>query len=231
MLHLSLLHLPRDHPRWRQLSPYQAHQLTWKAFPGVARGERPFLFSLDPRGAHHSLLVQSTCAADWAFLNDDATVNTKAFDPGHIQVGAPLRFFLRANPTVDRQGYADGKKRRVAVGIGPERVFRQMGRPGDAPATPVERARWRDEQLRNWLTRQGERSGFTIDSCEPGPITARRIVKSDNGRPQGRPMTIHEVEFSGTLRPSDSVRFVQALAEGIGRGKAFGYGLLMVRPA
>jgi len=231
MLHLSLLHLPRARPRWRHLDPYQAHQLVWKAFPDVPRGERPFLFSLDERGAHQSLLVQSTRPADWAFLGGGAAVQTKAFDPGRIPTGTPLRFFLRANPTVDRRGFGDGKQRRVAVGINPEQAFRQMGRPEETPSTPAEKAAWREGELREWLERQGRRGGFVVDRVEVGPIVARRIVRTENGRPRGRPMTFHEVEFTGALRVVDGEAFAVTCGCGVGRGKAFGYGLLMVRPA
>lgn len=231
MLHLSLLRLLRDHPRWRTLDPYHAHQIAWKAFPDVPRGERPFLFSLDERGGHHSLLVQSTRPPDWGFLSGDGAIQTKTLDLARIPSGEPLRFFLRANPTVDRKGFHDGKKRRVAVGINPDLAFQQMGRPEDAPSTAAEKAEWRDAQLRDWIERQGERGGFDIEACEPGPIVARRIARTENGRPKGRPMTFHEVEFTGTLRVIDQVAFARTCAGGLGRGKAFGYGLLMVRPA
>lgn len=231
MLHLSLLRLPRDRPRWRTLDPYHAHQLAWQAFPGVSRGERPFLFSLDERGPHHSLLVQSTRPPDWAFLDGDADIRSKSFDPNRVPTDEPLRFFLRANPTVDRKGFRDGKKRRVAVGTNPDLTFQQMGRPEDAPATTSEKAEWRNAQLRDWIERQGGRGGFDVETCEPGPIVARRIARTENGRPKGRPMTFHEVEFTGTLRVLEQDAFARTCAGGLGRGKAFGYGLLMVRPA
>lgn len=225
MLHLSLVHLPRDRP----IDLYQAHQLVWKAFPNSREGERPFLFSLDQRPSHHSILVQSTEAPAWDFLNDRGRVQTKTFDPRRIVTGSALRFFLRANPTVDRKGFRDGKKRRVAVGINPQLTFEQMGRPDDAPNTPDEVAVWRRAQLLDWLDRKAEAGGFEVESAEPGPIVARKVVRSVRGRE--RPMTFHEVEFTGTLRVNGSEAFTRTLAAGIGRARAFGYGLLMVRPA
>lgn len=231
MLYLSLLHLPRSHARWRHLDPYQAHQLVWLAFPDVPAGERPFLFSLDARGAHHSLLVQSTRPPDWSVLNGDADVQTKSFAPERIPAGTSFRFFLRANPTVDRQGFRDGKTRRVAVGTNPELVFRQMGRPKDAPSSPEAIEAWRRQELNEWLERQGERGGFCIRSCEPGPIISRRVVRIEHGRPRSRPMIFHEVEFTGALIVTDGEDFARARIQGVGRGKAFGYGLMMVRGA
>ncbi len=223
MLHLSLLQLRRDRP----LDPYQAHQLVWKAFPDTPEGDRPFLFSLDHRSTHHSLLVQSTTAQSWDFLGDRGSVQTKSFDPSLIGAGTELRFFLRANPTVDRKGFKDGKKRRVAVGINPELAFRRMGRPEDAPSTPSAIAKWRREELIDWLKRKGEDGGFRIEEAEPGPIIERRIVR--DVRQRARPITLHEVEFTGTLKVADQESFARTLGTGLGRGKAFGYGLLMVR--
>lgn len=233
MLYVSLIHLPRRRPRRRHLDPYQAHQLAWKAFPETPRntGARPFLFSLDARGPNHSLLVQSTRAPDWSFLDEEARVQTRSFDPERIPPDTPLRFFLRANPTVDRKGFHDGKKRRVAVGINPELAFQRMGRPEDTPTKPEAIAAWRDAELRDWLVRQGARRGFAVENCAPGPIVARRIVRTERGRPRGRAMTFHEVEFTGTLRIIDPAAFEKTCREGLGRGRAFGYGLLMVRPA
>lgn len=224
MLHLSLLRLPRDRP----IDPYQAHQLVWKAFPNVRKDERPFLFSLDYRPTHHSLLVQSTRIPDWHFLDGRGAVQTKTFDPGRISTNTELRFFLRANPTVDRKGYASGKQR-VGVGINPALTFERMGRPDEAPTTAREIAEWRRDALLGWLDRKAEHSGFQIESAEPGPIVERRVVR--NVKKKTRPMTFHEVEFTGTLRVTDQEAFTRTCAHGLGRGKAFGYGLLMVRPA
>lgn len=232
MLHLSLLRLPRDHPRWRHLDAYQAHQLIWRAFPDTPKGERPFLFSLDarsgPTGDVQSLLVQSTREADWAALGEPADIRTKQ-TPAEAPTGSRMTFALRANPTVARRGFSDGVTRRVAVGLSPERAFAQMGRTGDHPTDPAEVAAWRGAELRAWLDRQAERSGFEVEHAEAGPVVRRQLARSRDRR--GAPMTLHEVEFTGVLRVSDASAFAKARASGIGRARAFGYGLLMVRPA
>lgn len=225
MLHLSLVNLPRDRP----IDPYQAHQLAWKAFPDTSRGDRPFLFSLDHRPTHHSLLVQSTQVPDWRFLNERGTVQTKTFDPGRIATGSELRFFVRANPTVDRKGFQDGRKRRVAVGINPKLTFERMGHSDDAPTSAEEIAAWRRSELVGWVERKGNGGGFSVVEVEPGPIIERRIIRSVKQR--SKPMTFHEVEFTGMLKVTNIEMFVATLSNGIGRGKAFGYGLLMVRAA
>ena len=160
-------------------------------------------------------------------LIDRGKVQTKSFDPKQIEPGSKLQFFLRANPTVDRKGFKDDKKRRIAVGINPHLAFQRMGRPNEAPTTPTAIAEWRRMELIGWLKRKGEAGGFQVVDAEPGPIIERRIVRSV--RQRSRPMTLHEVEFTGALKVTNVDAFVHALEQGIGRGKAFGYGLLMVR--
>lgn len=234
MLHLSLLRLPLADPRWRHLDPYQAHQVVWKAFPDVPRGERPFLFSLDARPTHQSLLVQSARAPTWEQFDGGAEVEQKTFDPMAVPAGVPLRFFLRANPTVERKGYASGSQR-IGVGLNPALTFERMGRPGEHPTRPEDVAVWRHGELVSWLERQGERGGFRLDvvdgkaACLTGPIVARKLIRGAKDRRP--PMTLHEVEFTGRLIVTDREAFARTAARGVGRGKAFGCGLLMVRPA
>ncbi len=218
MLHLSLLHLRRGDDRWRNLDLYQAHQFVWKAFPEVPRGERPFLFSLDRRGRHHSLLVQSIHAPDWAFLDSSATVQTKSFDPLHFEVGQTLRFFVRCNPTVARRT-PQGRGVRQPVGLGQgEELHDEMPN--------------REAQLRQWLQKQGHRGGFEVDAeaCQVGPSVRRVIMRANTQRRAERPIVLHEVEISGRLIVTDAHDFAATLAQGIGRGRSFGCGLLMLKP-
>ena len=206
-LTLSLLRLPRSDARWRSLSAYGAHQLVWNAFadlPGDA--DRPFLFTHDvrsgPSGGFQSLLVQSTRPPDWEHVGPEADVRTKTV-PAQVPEGTRLGFTLRANPTVSREGFADGKRRRIGVGTNAALAFERMGRAWPAPAAEVEA--WRQQSLRAWMERQGERGGFAVEDVQAGPVEARRIVRS--ARDGERAMTLHEVGFSGQVRVTDEAAF------------------------
>ncbi len=211
MLHLSLLHLPRLSPRWRHLDPYQAHQLVWKAFPGVPEGERPFLFSLDDRRTHYSLLVQSTIAPDWTGVEADARVRLKTFDP-RVAEGTQLQFFLRCNPTVAERT-SSGRGRRRPVGLGT-----------DVP---------RKQALAAWLAQQARQGGFSVEagSLQIGPSVRRVIARPRERQRSPRPIVLHEVEINGLLRVENAEAFAATRKGGIGRGRSFGYGLLMVKAA
>lgn len=235
MLHLSLLHLPTADPRWGNLSIYQAHQVIWRAFPREEK--RPFLFHLQEHAGHYGLLVQSTCAPDWSGLPDVA-IEMKIFDPARVREGDVFSFALRANPTVQRNGYADGRSRRIAVSANVElRKQRALARGLEVEQEVFDR----ETTLLTWLSRKGETGGFALAGpldpdrqrkCHAGPTVTYRIhrtpeqeVFGERGTP---PLTVHGCDFTGQLRVTDAGAFARARAEGIGRAKAFGFGLLML---
>lgn len=81
---------------------------------------------------------------------------------------------------------------------------------------------WRlDEQLA-WLHRQGERGGFAVE----GAVVTRadRLALRKPG--QARPIVLYAVLFDGYLLVNDPDQLSQALARGLGHGKALGLGLL-----
>ncbi len=77
-----------------------------------------------------------------------------------------------------------------------------------------------------WLIRKGEQHGFSVKQFE---------VRIDNDReysvkPPGKnAFTIRTLDFEGKLKIVDSDRFKKALFKGIGSGKSFGCGLILVK--
>ncbi len=223
MLHLSHIILPRTINRWRFMKPYELHQALWKGFPGLEQGEREnrFLFRHEVTDDAHSVLVQSVTEPDWGYLKSDADVNCKTLDPEAIVLDEPLRFYLRANPTVDRV-YPDGKRRRIAVGSDRERLAGMLGKKkAEIPG--------REEMLIDWLEKHADRNGFVLERgdggrtlCEVGPNSDLVIRKPGTG-PR---VVLTTVEFRGVLRVTDREAFGVILRRGIGRGRAFGCGLL-----
>lgn len=76
-----------------------------------------------------------------------------------------------------------------------------------------------DSQLA-WLTRQGERLGFRVDSAL---VTASDVLKSRKGEAR---ISLQRVCYEGILQVLDVDSLAGALSAGIGPGKAFGCGLL-----
>lgn len=118
-------------------SPWDMHRSLWSAFPdGLAETNERVLWRLDAaRDGSASVLVQSRDAPDWQRLLDkyptylgDAP-QSKPFTPA-LKPGQRLRFRLRANPSVKRDG-----KRRSLVTAGEQAgwLLRQGERGGFVP--------------------------------------------------------------------------------------------------
>lgn len=100
--------------------------------------------------------------------------------------------------------------------------FRLVGNP----VRPVE-GKWRPHRTPahrlGWLDIQGERHGFSVLSATPHHSEVVRF-----GRKGGSTVTLARTTFDGTLRVTDAEKFRKGLFEGIGRGKAYGCGVLTV---
>lgn len=190
--------------------PYQMHRSIMRAFPEGAKemGER-VLFRLEtqPRSGGLTLLVQSHLEPDWSWLAEPGARGyllpvpepnpwVKRFEL-RLEPGQRLAFRLRANPTVKKTDDDQKKKRRALVD---------------------------EEAQMAWLTRKGEQGGFRV--------IAARVAKQGeiNGwvesTPQRQRYRLSAVQFDGVLEVTDPQRLHDCVANGIGSGKGFGFGLL-----
>ena len=81
-----------------------------------------------------------------------------------------------------------------------------------------------------WLKKQGERHGFTLLTDDNGLCKLQNSAYVWHGlNSKGKKAGFSSVNFSGQLQITDVDKFERALFYGIGRSKAFGCGLLMVR--
>jgi CRISPR-associated protein Cas6/Cse3/CasE subtype I-E len=76
----------------------------------------------------------------------------------------------------------------------------------------------------DWLARCGEARGFEIDREATRVAAYRRVSLSHRGT---QPAVFGQVDFEGVLTVCDGEAFGAALAEGFGRAKAFGCGLML----
>jgi CRISPR system Cascade subunit CasE len=123
----------------------------------------------------------------------------------------PARFFqfdryvfsLRANPTQMRVvRTANGKRRKNGRRTG---IFQ--------PAA-----------LRQWIARKLEAAGCQLEQLAFDPPVRDHFYR------KGRRGTHLRVDFRGVLRVQDRQAFFRAVQEGIGRARAFGFGMLLLRP-
>jgi len=112
------------------------------------------------------------------------------------------------------------------VGGNEDDVYRRHRRECDASGeVPAERA----EVYRGWLARQFGEAATLDDYSLDGFRTLRLLRKAgDAGR---RDFLAPQASFSGVFRVKDGEAFQHLLARGVGRHRAFGFGMLLLRPA
>ncbi len=240
-MYLSRLALdPRDQLARRDIGDCQElHRTLLSAFADANANESDrreartrfgllYRVEADPRTGQPVVIAQSQNEPDWGRLPtgylSSADVNPIckpiAAQYAAISDDRVLRFRLRANPT------------------------KRCGKQGKLPGQRLALTAQADQLA--WLERKAATAGFsllqvaTTASVPGGVSTAVADVRIDPvARQYGwrtadgtrMKLTFGAALFEGLLRVTDAVLLRQAIAEGIGRGKAYGFGLLSVAPA
>ncbi|AUV03826.1 type I-E CRISPR-associated protein Cas6/Cse3/CasE [Phytobacter ursingii] len=216
--------------KWNEVETYASHQWLWQLFP--EQESRHFLFRQEPRGRFFLLSATPPLAEHPLFI-----VETRAFKP-QLEKGALLDFQLRANPVVTRN------KKRSDVMMDAKYQAKERGENPES---------WRPLQRKaaqSWLVKQGEQHGFSIQMPEPDDFSQWAGVEYVNGRggedtdsdcvkawqqhrfarkSEEKPVIFSSVDYAGTLCITDISSFEHVLFNGLGKSKALGCGMLMVK--
>lgn len=205
---------------------YSAHQLLWRMFPGQDGG-RPFLFrqeleseqvqSEKPRGLP---LFYVLSTVEPIAVPGLLGVESKPFAPA-LTAGDRLAFRLRANPTIARR---DGESRSVRSDV--LMHAKSAFRPGERTSAACHAAM--DAAAGGWLKARAASCGFGL--LAPPIIGAYRQHAFSKTR-QRKSIRFSTVDYEGVIEVVDPERFVASVIHGIGRAKAFGCGLMLVRRA
>jgi CRISPR system Cascade subunit CasE len=227
---LSKLQLdPRSPTATRDLTNAHAmHQRVMSGFEDgqyeSARRQHQVLFRLErTRDGRPIVIIQSQARPNWTKLPENyllpgTTPETRSLDDllASIRPGGRYRFRLAANPT---------KRLRTHT------------------STPGKRVELKDmTDLFEWFSRRALRAGFepgvdsdfSLDPATSGTSweNAVRVVQQERvyGVREGTRVTFGGATFEGILKVSQLEPFLSALREGIGSGKAYGFGLLSIAP-
>ena len=219
-MYLSKLILNPRNPGVRKdvARPYELHRTLKRSVEGASEENR-LLFRIEPpngqREAGPVVLVQSSHAApEWAWMRENGYVlavrGPKVFDV-QVRPGQALTFRLTANPTVKKK--VEGKRHSVRVPL-----------IHDGPNSE------NHPTYLDWLARKAGQHGFGVLRVQGAPF---HVGMARQKRKQYNKADIPHfgVRFDGLLRVTDPDRLAEAVRDGIGPAKAFGFGLLSLAPA
>lgn len=208
---LAPLLLPSD----GQARTAASHHLVWALFSDGPDRRRDFLWREEAPGRFLALSDRPPNP-----LHDLFEIDSKDFAPA-LSAGDRLGFALRANAVVARK--AEGAKRGVRHDV----VMDALHAVPKGAARQAQRPEAVIQAGRAWLARQGEADGFSPDAevAVDGYETIR-IPRA--GLP---PIRFGRLDFEGALTVTDPTRFLASLAQGFGRARAFGCGLMLIRRA
>ncbi len=233
---------PQSRKVWNDLGNLQElHRTVSGAFPKIEtdeaaphherrtpRNEFNLLHRLDfdSRGGRAVLLVQSSVKPDWSSLREGYAdrIECKAVHEQYTRIedGMNLLFRLQANPT-KRIGKSDAEAKPKFKEYEKGKIRRRVELRTD-------------EEKIEWLKRKGENAGFRLANVhiktDVANVAAVAQSKIKSWRKDGKqPMTFGSVVFEGVLQVTDAEKFRESLIQGIGTGKAYGFGLLSIAPS
>jgi CRISPR system Cascade subunit CasE len=196
---------------------YEFHQMMARCFGELLYDDHKqptqrILFRLEEKGV---ILLTSTQSLDFEkHFPEETSVEYKSYPP-LIPADKILRFSLRANPTKAlKTPNGRGIRQALWTKITPE----EHKTLSPKALTEIRKADY--QSWINWLHQKAEIHGFKILDVQAQNSIAKQGTK-----------THFTVDFNGTLQVTDAARFQETLLQGIGKGKAFGFGMLCVAPA
>lgn len=203
--------------------PYADHQWLWRWFPAEAGTARDFLFRRQEHGEGPPRFYVVSERAPLPHLGAWQAA-TRPYAP-QLDRGELLHFELRANPTV-RHARTGKSARHDVVMEAKKKLLAERGlqRWADWKEDPPALHAVIHEACAHWLARRGEASGFAVDRDS-------LVVEAheQHHEKRGGELRFTSVDLAGRLTVTEPAALQRALLQGLGRAKAFGCGLLLVR--
>lgn len=214
--------------------PYEQHQWLWQFLVAESGTCRDFIFRRRESNSNFPGYYVVSSRKPMA-INNAWQVNSKEYDP-QLSVGQRLAFELRANPVVTSK--VEGKSRRNdAVMHEKKKLLEQRGLKrwndwrNDDPEKPL-LYQLVQKTSAHWLEHRAESCGFALVDMQGGEDN--KSIHVDNYQQlhaANKNIHLSTVDFSGVLKVNEPLLFKKTLFGGIGHAKAFGCGLMLIRPA
>jgi CRISPR system Cascade subunit CasE len=206
---------------------YAEHQMLWQLFDD---DKRQYLFRREHGteqpyaniGQNDALPVYYLVSKHPPIACDGLQLLSKPYQP-QLAVGTTLGFSLRANPIVAKK--VQGKKNSLHHDVMMDAKLQAKQQQLDGPQS----VEYIANAGKQWLLGRADKLGFTMNTGEldcDGYMQHRFYKKKGKS---DKPIRISTLDYNGLLTVTDPEKFKQTLFEGIGRAKAFGCGLMMIR--
>ncbi|WP_404379523.1 type I-E CRISPR-associated protein Cas6/Cse3/CasE [Caenispirillum salinarum] len=203
--------------RMKAEDPSFAHKMIWTLFAEDPSATRDFLFEVTGRRPFQALVRSRREPVDglgcWH-------IETIPFRP-RLAEGQRLRFSLDA-VAVRSVKAASGDRRGKPLDV-VMAEWRNLPEHRRAHLTPDDLA---DPVGREWLEAQGTKHGFNLED-DTTVLAYERHRFPNKGR---RHVTVGSLKFSGSLTVTDVPAFEAMLGNGLGRQRAFGFGMMQIAP-
>ena len=203
-LYLSCLTLnPRHNRTCSEVDhPYELHRTICKAWehPGPAR----ILFRTETEPGVVRVIIQSLTPPDWSRLEVPADYLSQHDGPKQVHL----------------DGLQEGRALAFRLRCRPSKRIGETGNLNEGKRKSLTQK----DEIFAWLHRKAEESGFKVVQA-----AFDRVYWHDSK--EGRsPKPLGAVQFDGVLVVTDPDRLREAVRNGIGPQKAFGFGLLSLAP-
>lgn len=212
---------------------FHEHQMIWNLMPHDAEAKRDFLYRKDESGRlpFYYLLSERKPENIPAFLQ----VQSKLFTP-KLTAGERCQFSLRANAVVTRKADDTSKRRirRDIIEAKADAYKQRFNDPSDRPPSAI----IHHEAGEEWLQKRGEACGFRLEQLLVSNHQFHQVRKANDKNIR----QFTSLDFQGQIEITEPDVFLKQLfigqagddgkpqiSRGLGRSKAFGCGLMLIR--
>ena len=207
---------------------YAPHKTLWQLLSHSPEQKRNFLFRYDiepQSGLPRFYVVSEQKAHDTSGLWDIESkpyLQQESDKPTIFALGDTYQFSMRVNPTFDKSDRTKKQKTRydLIMHLRHQMTKNEHGQREESHAVTEHRA------CKEWLERR-QNLGFEVVN----PDETLMVEQYDQLRFKHKDTTtiMSRVDISGMLKVTDVAKFQDNVTKGIGHGKAFGCGLLLIR--
>ena len=194
---------------------YKEHQALWNLFEVEPNATRDFIYRHEVRNGRPSYYVVSKRPP--ANNHGIWLIETKQYNP-RLSTGQKFAFVLRANPVIT----INSKRHDVVMAEKHRMGYKNIPHAERPPLQKIVQ-----QAGAKWLNQRAENNGFLFNE-EVAKIDGYQLHESQKPGSK-RSIRFSTIDYQGLLTVDDPGKFEKVLLHGLGKSKAFGCGLLLIK--